>query len=170
MVKERESSADLAEEIYRLVCQSRRGLLATVARALEARGEPVATWQIVSWVARHGPTTQRDLARELAQHPAGISRQVDDLEKQGLVRRQAVADRRRLLVEATSRGRQWFRTASADVMAAVDRALTGLSFGERRELRNLMRAMVEATGLAPNLKPYPTRSNGAEEPAHQARA
>ena len=153
----RESSADLAEEIYRLVCQSRRGLWLTVARSVEARGESVLTWQIVSWVARHGPPTQRDLSRALAQHPAGISRQVDELEKQKLVRRKVVSDRRRLLVEATPKGQQWFRAASADVMATVDQALGGLSPSERRELRVLMRGLVKAIGIEPSRKPYPTR-------------
>jgi len=140
-------SAELAEDIYRLVCQSRRALVLTATRTLETRQQSIFTWQIVSWLVRHGPTTQRDLSYVLAQHPAGISRQVNELEAQGLVRRRAVSDRRKLLVEVTPAGRRWFRSSSAEVMQAVDRALAGLSDPQRRNLRKLMRTLVEALGV-----------------------
>jgi DNA-binding MarR family transcriptional regulator len=139
-------SAELAEDIYRLVCQSRRALVLTATRTLEARQQSIFTWQIVSWLVRHGPTTQRDLSYVLAQHPAGISRQVNELEAHGLVRRRAVNDRRKLLVEITAQGRRWFRASSAEVMQSVDQALAGLSDGQRRELRELMRTLVAALG------------------------
>jgi DNA-binding MarR family transcriptional regulator len=156
---DRQDSAEISEEIYRLVCQSKRALVLTATHALEARNESIFTWQIVSWIARNGPTTQRDLSYVLAQHPAGISRQVNDLEAQGLVRRKLVADRRKLLVEITVKGGRWFRAISAEVMDAVDHALAGLTAGERRDLRKLMRSMVETLGEKGrgNPKPYPTR-------------
>jgi DNA-binding MarR family transcriptional regulator len=140
-------SAELAEEIYRLVCQSRRALVLTATRTLEARKQSIFTWQIVSWLVRHGPTTQRDLSYVLAQHPAGISRQVNELEANGLVRRKAVSDRRKLLVEITAAGRRWYRESSAEVMQSVDQALSGLSNAQRLDLRKLMRTLVEALGV-----------------------
>jgi len=145
-------AAELAEEIYRLVCQSRRALVLTATRTLEARKQSIFTWQIVSWLVRHGSTTQRDLSYVLAQHPAGISRQVNELEANGLVRRKAVSDRRKLLVEVTAAGRRWFRESSAEVMQSVDQALAGLSDAQRRDLRKLMRTLVEALGVSGNRK------------------
>jgi DNA-binding MarR family transcriptional regulator len=146
-------SAELAEEIYRLVCQSRRALVLTATRTLEAREQSIFTWQIISWLVRHGPTTQRDLSYVLAQHPAGISRQVNELEANGLVRRRVVSDRRKLLVEVTAQGRRWFRASSTEVMQSVDRALAGLSDVQRRDLRKLMRTLVEALGVAKPVAP-----------------
>ncbi len=140
-------SAELAEDIYRLVCQKAGARWCKAAtRTLEARQQSIFTWQIVSWLVRHGRTTQRDLSYVLAQHPAGISRQVNELEATGLVRRKVVNDRRKLLVEVTALGRRWFRASSAEVMEAVDQALSGLSDAQRRDLRKLMRTLVEALG------------------------
>lgn len=154
----RQSSTELAEEIYRLVCQSRRTLWMEANHALEARGESIFKWQIVSWVTRNGPTTQRDLSYAVSHHPAGISRQVDELEAAGMVRRQSVKDRRRLLVESTLKGRRWFRALSAVVMDAVDTSLSGLSEGQRRDLRTLLRGLLDAMGgPGCSSKPFPTR-------------
>jgi DNA-binding MarR family transcriptional regulator len=136
--KRERHSVVLAEELYRLIGRSRRCLWLAAARNLEGRGESIFTWQIVSYVARNGPTTQRELAYAIAQHPAGISRQVDALEREGLVRRQPVSDIRRLLVEATPKGRRWYESVSPAVMDEVNELLGDLSERRRRQLAALL--------------------------------
>jgi DNA-binding MarR family transcriptional regulator len=136
----------LAEELYRLVGRTRRHLWTTAARALEARGESIFTWQVLCYLVRHGPTTQRDLAFANAQHPAGISRLIEELEAEKLVRRSVDArDRRKLLVEATPEGKAWLDAATPDVFGAVDGALAGLTTGQRQALRDLLERLLTAS-------------------------
>jgi DNA-binding MarR family transcriptional regulator len=113
------------------------------ARCLEARGESIFTWQVVCFLVRNGPTSQRDLAYANAQHPAGISRLVEELEGEGLVSRAADPnDRRKQLVEATPKGRTWLEGATPSVMQAVDQTMSGLSNAARSELRVLLEALL----------------------------
>lgn len=137
--KRSKGSVLLAEEIYRLVGRSRRLLWQTAAKCLEERGESIFTWQVVCYLVRNGPTSQRDLAYANAQHPAGISRLVDELEAEGMVKRSPDPDdRRRLLVGATAKGSAWLRKATPHVMTAVDAALGELADDDREDLRALL--------------------------------
>ncbi|HVY47745.1 MAG TPA: MarR family winged helix-turn-helix transcriptional regulator [Minicystis sp.] len=143
MAKASASSALLAEELYRLVGRARRLLWQAAARCLEARGESIFTWQTVCYLARNGPTAQKDLAYANAQHPAGISRLVEELEAEGLVTRTAdPTDRRRQLVSATPKGKAWLDRTMPVVTSAVDEALAGLDRRDREALRDLLRAML----------------------------
>ncbi|HEX4340889.1 MAG TPA: MarR family transcriptional regulator [Polyangiaceae bacterium] len=129
----------VAEEIYRLMGRSRRLLWMALAAELETRGESIFVWQTVCYLARNGPTSQRDLAYANAQHPAGMSRLLNELESAGLVRRKTdAADRRRQLVEVTAKGRTWFDAVTPGVMHGVDTAMRGLSPKERTSLRDLL--------------------------------
>jgi DNA-binding MarR family transcriptional regulator len=150
----------LAEDLYRLIGRSRRCLWLTAARNLEARGESVFAWQIVSYVARNGPTTQRELAYAVAQHPAGISRQVDAIERLGLVQRKPVSDHRRLLIEVTAKGRKWYETVSPAVMVEVSDLLGELSEPLRRQLAALLEMLLASVE---------TRVNDAEGALDHAR-
>lgn len=151
--KSASSSILLAEEVYRLVGRSRRALWMAAARCLEGRDESIFTWQAVCYLVRNGPTNQRDLAYATAQHPAGISRLVDELETSGMVRRTPdKEDRRRLLVQATPKGRAWLESATPHVMGAVDEAMGNLSSSDREELRALLERLLASTVAAPKAK------------------
>jgi len=76
-----------AAELVRLVGQTRRRLWIAAARALAGRGESVVAWSLVNRLAELGPLTQRELADASAQHPAGVSRQLGELERKGLTSR-----------------------------------------------------------------------------------
>ena len=148
-VKKAAKSADqsesvlLAEELYRLVGRSRRLLWMSAARSLEARGRSIFVWQVLCYLVRNGPTTQRDLAYANAQHPAGISRLLEELESEKLIRRAADPnDRRKLLVEPTAKGRAWHDAEMPDVMTAVDDTLRELSKGQRQDLRALLERLL----------------------------
>jgi DNA-binding MarR family transcriptional regulator len=100
-------------------------------------------WQVLAVLTRAGRQTQTEVAVALAQHPAGISRLVDDLEAQGYVARRRDSDDRRCVhVEATSRGERRFRSILPEVIGAVDQALLPLTEAERRVLRDLLRKVV----------------------------
>lgn len=123
-----------------LIGRTRRMVWTNAARRLDASGETVLAWQLLSHLVREGKSTQSALAAAVAQHPAGVSRLLDDLDKQGYVlRRRDPQDRRRVYVEASARGKRRFTEGLPEIMAAVDQALEPLGESERRLLRDLLR-------------------------------
>ena len=133
----------LAEEIHRLVGRTRRRLWLATSRCLEDRGESPFRWHVVCYLVRNGPTTQRDLAYATAQHPAGISRLVEELQESGLVARaHDEADRRKVKVEVTSKGKTWFESLAPVVNASALEAMSNLSPSECTELRAALRKLL----------------------------
>ncbi len=127
------------EEVARLIAQARRKVWSGVSRALAPQGESVLGWAVVATLARQGPLSQRDLAEMIGQHPAGISRQLAELDTAGLTTRTPDAgDRRRRLVALTPAGRRWHRRWRPRVLAAVGGVLGVLDAGERDGLRALL--------------------------------
>jgi DNA-binding MarR family transcriptional regulator len=123
-----------------LIGRTRRVVWTHAARRLESSGETVLAWQLLSHLVREGKCSQTALAAGVGQHPAGVSRLLDDLEKQGfVVRRRDPKDRRRLYVEASGRGKKRFQSGLPEIVAAVDQALEPLGESERRLLRDLLR-------------------------------
>lgn len=133
----------LAEELYRHVGRARRLLWTAAARCLEEQGESIFTWQVLCFLVRHGPHTQRDLAYANAQHPAGLSRLLEELEAEGLITRAAdPRDRRKSLVKVTAKGKTRFEAASPAVWRGVDDALGALTPKQRVDLRALLGILV----------------------------
>ena len=140
----KESPLLLAEEIHRLVGRSRRKLWLTTSRCLEQRGESPFRWHVVCYLVRNGATTQADLAYATAQHPAGISRLVEELEGDGMVKRKHdEEDRRKLVVQVTPKGQAWFEALAPVVNAAVLEAMSKLGARERTELRDLLELLLD---------------------------
>jgi MarR family transcriptional regulator for hemolysin len=136
-------SRSLVEELGLLIGRTRRVVWTNAARRLEGSGETVLAWQLLSHLVREGKSTQSALAAAVAQHPAGVSRLLDDLDKQGyVVRRRDPRDRRRMYVEASARGKRRFEDRLPEIVAAVDQALGPLAESERRLLRDLLRKVV----------------------------
>lgn len=135
---EQESDRATAE-LVRLVGQTRRRLWIAAARALAARGESVVAWSLMNRLAELGPLTQRELADASAQHPAGVSRQLGELERKGLTSRGIdPADRRRRVVQLTAAGQRWFRQMRPVVDGATAPVLAVLRPSERRALSRLL--------------------------------
>ena len=142
-LKQPQKSNLLAEELYRHVNRARRLLWTTAAGCLEEQGESIFTWQVLCTLVRYGAKTQRDLAYATAQHPAGLSRLLDELEAEALISRKPdPADRRKLLVRATAKGKARFEGASPAVWRGVDEVLGVLTAAQRQDLRNLLAVLV----------------------------
>lgn len=133
----------LAEELYRHINRTKRLLWTAAAHKLEQGGESIFIWQVLCFLVRNGPQTQRDLAYANAQHPAGLSRLLDELEADGLIVRTVdPKDRRRSLVRATPKGKTRFESASPHVWEAVNEALAPLTPKQRVGLRELLGILV----------------------------
>ncbi|MGO9828969.1 MAG: MarR family winged helix-turn-helix transcriptional regulator [Myxococcaceae bacterium] len=127
------------EEVAGLIAQARRRVWSGVARVLSPQGESVLGWAVVATLARLGPQSQRDLADIIGQHPAGISRQLTELDAARLTTRTLDArDRRCRLVALTPSGRRWHRHWRPRVLAAVRDVLGVLDATERDGLRVLL--------------------------------
>jgi DNA-binding MarR family transcriptional regulator len=133
----------LVEELGMLISKTRRLVWMNATRRLEASGDSMLGWQVLAHLIRAGKSTQTEVAVALAQHPAGVSRLVDELDRQGYVlRRRDPRDRRRVYVEASARGRRRFLSVLPEVVRGVDQALEPLSEQDRRVLRDLLRKVV----------------------------
>jgi DNA-binding MarR family transcriptional regulator len=141
-----------------LIFKVRKLVFAAAARRLDDAGESMLAWQVLAVLIRGGKRTQTEVGVALAQHPAGVSRLLDDLEKQGYVARSRDSvDRRRVLVEATPLGQRRFRSILPEVMRGVDQALDPLTDAERRVLRDLLRKVVSD---APELPSHASNGGG----------
>jgi DNA-binding MarR family transcriptional regulator len=137
----------LIEEIGMLIRLSRRRVWAHVSKCLEDNGESPLVWPVLACLVHMGPCTQREIAERMSQHPAGVSRLLDDLEARRLVRRTRDAtDRRKVRVEATALGRARVEAVHKKFLAAVDHALRGLTHEDRVTLRDLLKKVVETAG------------------------
>lgn len=133
----------LTEELGMLIARTRRMVWTNATRRLEARGESMLAWQLLGDLVRSGKRTQVELSEAVAQHPAGVSRLLDELEKGGYVMRSRdPGDRRCVHVMASTRGKRRYRAVLAEVMSAVDQALEPLSKAERQKLRDLLHKVV----------------------------
>jgi len=129
----------LNEELGRLLSRARRALWSGASRRLEAHGESVLAWQLLNQLQRSGPATQREIAERAAQHPTGVSRLLEELERGGYVRRHRDrSDRRKVRVEITSSGIARLEQSRPEVMTAVDEVLGPLTIAERQALRSLL--------------------------------
>lgn len=133
----------LAEELGMLIAKTRRMVWTNATRQLEQSGESMLAWQVLAHLSRAGKQTQTEVAAALGQHPAGVSRLLDELEKQDYVaRRRDRDDRRRVYVETTAVGQRRFHAILPEVVRAVEQVLLPLSESEKRVLRGLLRRVV----------------------------
>jgi len=89
--------------------------------------------------AETGGLSQRQLAELLGLEPSAVVALVDELERAGLVQREAhPTDRRTRLVAITPRGRAVLRETAEAVHRVNDALLTSLSPTEREDLIGLL--------------------------------
>jgi DNA-binding MarR family transcriptional regulator len=83
------------------------------------------------------------LSQALMLTSGGMTKRLDRMEAEGLIRRLADPhDRRAMLVELTPTGREVVDAAVADHIANEERLLAGLSPAERRTLERLLRKLM----------------------------
>ena len=92
-----------------------------------------------------GPLTLNELAAEMFLDKTTLSRVVSGLEqKQAVKRAPNPADGRSILLEATPAGARRYARVEADIVAENARVLSGFSAASRRQLVELIEALVRA--------------------------
>jgi MarR family transcriptional regulator, lower aerobic nicotinate degradation pathway regulator len=95
---------------------------------------------VLAALADFGPHVQRDLASRLAIDPSDMAKIVDELAGAGAVERaRDAADRRRITVTLTDRGRELLTELDSEAEAVQNDVLEPLTAGEREQLDALLR-------------------------------
>jgi DNA-binding MarR family transcriptional regulator len=108
----------------------------------EALGMSFSRARAVRYVARQ-PMSMKELASALNIDPPNVTVLVDELESQGLVRRQPhPTDRRAKIVKATRKGKSLARTAN-DILASPPPPLAELDAEDLATLRRILGAIAQ---------------------------
>ena len=107
---------------------------------------------VLMLIQAHQPESQQQVARRLGIDRTTMVELIDVLENKGLVtRRPDTADRRRKILELTTKGQMTLPRATQASDQAEQRLLAELDDEERTMLRNLMRRIAPAPGHHPGL-------------------
>ncbi|AKJ04282.1 DNA-binding MarR family transcriptional regulator [Archangium gephyra] len=133
----------LAEQIGTL----RRTLYRLLARRLSGKTRrPLTQLLAVKYVAARGVRTQAELAERLLVDAPAVSRLVDRLEEEGLMKRCAGEDRRCVKLQATDAGREATGALEEATLSIDEDAARCLTEAELAELKRLLERLQE--GLA----------------------
>jgi DNA-binding MarR family transcriptional regulator len=115
-----------------------------VIEALAQEGARRQDFAVLTSLAEQGPASQATLGRRLWIDRSDLHAILNELERDGLVRRaRDERDRRRNVVALTQRGRAALRRLDKRVDAAQDALLDPLSRSDRRELRRLLEQLLD---------------------------
>lgn len=148
-------NATLLPELTRLITKARRTMYVAAARELGALGEQMAAWLVAGRLLERRAASQKDLAEITGQHPAGISRLLEEMDRRGLTARALdPLDQRRRLVTLTAAGRKWHGRLEPFVLRAGESVLGVLDLTEQVQLRGLLHRigeprLLEAAGEGP---------------------
>ncbi len=121
----------------------------SVARSLGlGPGQP----RVLSYIAVHGVSTQREIARFFVIDPSAVSRMLDQLEKNGFLAAVPGRDRRSRALDLTDKGRAAIEVWDRECARVDSVMLAGFSVEERRQLADLLdrlRANVSAEMAGP---------------------
>ena len=107
----------------------------TVARSLGlGPGQP----RVLSYIAVHGVSTQREIAEFFLIDPSAVSRMLDQLEKNGYLVPVQGRDRRARALDITDKGRDAMRVWDRECLRVDELMLAGFTDDERKQLRSLL--------------------------------
>lgn len=130
----------LAEQIGAL----RRTLYRLLARRLSGKTRrPLTQLLAVKFVAARGVRTQAELAERLLVDAPAVSRLVDRLEEEGLMKRCAGEDRRCVKLQATDKGRAEMEALEEATQSIDEDAVRCLTEAELAELKRLLEKLQE---------------------------
>jgi MarR family transcriptional regulator, transcriptional regulator for hemolysin len=125
----------LAEQVGAL----RRTLYRLLTRRLSGKTRrPLTQLLAVKFVAVRGVRTQAELAERLLVDAPAVSRLVDRLEEEGLMKRRAGEDRRCVKLEATEAGREAMGALEEATQSLDEDAARCLTDAEMVELKRLL--------------------------------
>lgn len=111
-------------------------------RPMAEAGLTISQFGVLEALHHKGPLCQRDIAAKILKSSGNITLVIDNLEKQGLVKRErAIEDRRYLTVSLTDQGQALIVEVFAKVEAAIVREMGILSPKEQELLGRLCKKL-----------------------------
>lgn len=132
----------LALDTFIKLMRAEERLSARLQRQFADRGLTGSQFAVLEALLHLGPLCQRDLGGKLLKSSGNITLVIDNLERQGLVRRERDADDRRYVtVHLTPAGEAQIRAAFPAHAAEITALLSALSQEEQRELGRLCKKL-----------------------------
>lgn len=127
-------------------------------RPLAEAGLTPAQLALLEALYHLGPQSAGDLGRRILRSQANMTTVLDNLERDGLVRRRRDAqDRRVVLVQLTAAGRRTIERIFPDHVARVTAAFAPLSAGDQASLARICRKLGRAAATEPPDSEPPAR-------------
>ena len=138
---DREIALKLYVVLSRAYLAVERHSQADIARHDLSQGE----FAIMEALYHRGPLLLGEVQRKILVSSGGVTYLVDRLEADGLVeRRECPTDRRARYAALTPKGRQLMKRIFPEHAAALERAVSGLSTGEKKQAIDLLRKLGRA--------------------------
>jgi MarR family 2-MHQ and catechol resistance regulon transcriptional repressor len=117
-------------------------ILDRTAAGVEGQGLTLGQFGVMEVLLHLGPMCQRELGEKLLRSGGNVTLVVDNLERQGWVKRERLEDdRRKVLVRLTPEGRRLVEGVFAVHVKAVMKEFGRLTAAEQEELRRLCRKL-----------------------------
>jgi len=121
-------------------------ILDRMAADVERQGLTLGQFGVMEVLLHLGPMCQRELGEKLLRSGGNVTLVIDNLERQGWVKRERLeGDRRKLLIRLTPEGRRLVEGAFALHVKTVMKEFGRLTPAEQEELRRLCRKLGRST-------------------------
>lgn len=128
----------LALNTYTKLMRAAETVTGRVSRTMSAAGLTISQFGVLEALHHKGPLCQRDIAAKILKSTGNITLVIDNLEKQGLVKRERInEDRRFLTVRLTGKGAELIGTVFGSVEAAIITEMSELTVDEQEILGRL---------------------------------
>lgn len=132
----------LALDTFIKLVRAQESLQARLSRHFAGMGLTGSQFAVLEALYHLGPMCQRDLGSKLLKSSGNITLVIDNLERQGMVRRErAAADRRYITIHLTPDGEALIRRVFPGHAAEITALLGALGEDEQRELGRLCKKL-----------------------------
>jgi MarR family 2-MHQ and catechol resistance regulon transcriptional repressor len=136
------STSFLALNTYTKLMRAADSVTSRVSRSMSAAGLTISQFGVLEALHHKGPLCQRDIAAKILKSTGNITLVIDNLEKQGMVKRERSSeDRRYLTVRLTEKGQELIVIVFAAVQAAISAEMGILSVDEQEILGRLCKKL-----------------------------
>ena len=137
-----ESSSYRSLNTYTKLMRASESVTSRVGRKMSDAGLTISQFGVLEALLHKGDMCQRDVAAKILKSTGNITMVIDNLEKQGLVKRErSLEDRRYCTVLLTEKGRTVIEAAFAEVEAAIVKEMGALTDDEQELLGKLCKKL-----------------------------
>lgn len=138
----KKDASKLALNTYTKLMRGAESVTGRVGRKMSDAGLTISQFGVLEALLHKGPLCQRDVASKILKSTGNITLVIDNLEKQGLVRRErSLEDRRFCTIILTDKGRALIEVTFAEVEAAIVAEMGVLTDEEQQTLGRICKKL-----------------------------